>query len=66
MWQCGTLDHFSLNRLIQYSFMGGRLIVALMRSRVCAVLSRHNLVDDSSATTIVRQYREVTQFLKKK
>ena len=33
---------------------------------MCAILSRHNLVDDSCVTTILKQYREVTQFFKKK
>ena len=66
-WQCGTLDHFSLTPFDPVPIHGGsadRCIVALVG--MCAVLSRYNLVDDSSATTILRQYREVTQFLKKK
>ena len=66
-WQCGALDHFSETPFDPGLIHGGsadRCIDGLVD--MCAVLSRHNLVADSSATSILKQYREVTQFLKKK
>ena len=32
----------------------------------CATLSRYQLLDDDDVTAVLRQYREVTQFFKKK
>ena len=66
-WQCSSLDHFSLTPFDPVLINGGsadRCIDAFVV--ICAILSRHNLVDDSCVTTILKQYREVTQFFKKK
>ena len=66
-WQRGAIDHFSLtpfDPVLVHSGSEDPCIDALVGT--CATLSRKNLVDDTMAAVILRQYREVTQFFKNK
>ena len=66
-WQCGAIDRFSLTPFDPLLVHGGsddRCIDALVGT--CATLSRYNLMSDTIAANILRQYREVAQFFKTK
>ena len=66
-WEQGAISHFSMTPFDPELIHRGsddRCIDALVGT--CATLSRYQLLDDDDVTAVLRQYREVTQFFKKK
>ena len=66
-WQQGTNGYLSLTPFdpeLVHRGSDDRCIHSLVGT--CGTLSRFHLMDDSVSTAVLRQYREVTQFFKKK
>ena len=67
MWQRGTIGYLSLipfDPEMVHRGSDDRCIDSLVGT--CGTLSRFHLMDDNISTVVLRQYREVTQFFKKK